>query len=155
MRILYLTLMAIFLSSCGTSLKMQKSKKQLDIAYQVLDSINKTIAIKDLYKDIRKIEDNSIIKVTKYSPPDTSGHQAIEYVMEIQKDIEQHTTTQLQKDEVQTEHSIHVEESTDNSIIDTTEKYEVPPAVQGIKHIKGIVALILIAYILYKFKRTP
>ena len=155
MRLLYLTVIAIFLGSCGTSLKMQTSKQQLDITYQILDSLNKAVAIKDLYKDIQKIEDNSIIKVTKYFPPDTLGNQAIDYVMEIQKDVEQHTTSQLQKDEVQIEHSIHVEESTNNSIIDTKEKYEAPPAVQGIKHIKGIVAFILIAYILYKFKRTP
>ena len=155
MRFLYLVVMVILLSSCGTSLKMHRAKKQLDVTYQVLDSINKDIAIKDLYRGIQKIEDNSIIKVTKYSLPDTLGHQAVDYVMEIQKDIEHHTTTHLQKDEVQIEHSIYVEESTDNSIIDTKEKYEAPPTVQALKHIKGIVALILIAYILYKFKKTP
>ncbi|MBE6224106.1 MAG: hypothetical protein E7122_02590 [Bacteroidales bacterium] len=149
-----LLIILLLCSSCAATLKTQAQRQQLDIAMTALDSLNTVITIKDLQKEIQKIEDNSRIKVTKYSPPDSSGNQAIDYIMEIERDTRQENTVELKKDEIQEQQQIHQEVSTDSSIIATTDKYEEPPAIRGIKHIKGIIALILIAYIIYKFKRN-
>lgn len=146
--------MLVLCCSCGTTLKTRKVNKHLDISYKCLDSLNRTMTIKDITKDIKSIEDNSRIKITKYSPADSAGKQAVDYVVEIEKDVQGHTSREIKKDEVQVEHSAHKEENIDNSVVEIKEEYEEPPAIKGIKHIKGIIALILIAYLVYKFKRN-
>ena len=146
--------MLVLCCSCGTTLKTRKENKRLDIAYKCLDSLNRMVTIKDISKNIKRIEDNSRIKITKYTPADSAGNQAVDYVVEIEKDIQGENSTEIKKDEVQIEHSAHKEENIDNSVVEVKEKYEEPPAIKGIKHIKGIIALILIAYLVYKFKRN-
>lgn len=143
----------VLCSSCAATLKTQVHKKRLDVATTILDSLNRVVVIKDLQKDIRKIEDNSRIKVTKYTPPDSSGHQSIDFIMEIEKDTRQENTFELKKDEQQTHQLIHQEEIVDNTVITTTEKYEEPPAVQWLKHLKIIIFLTIVGYLVYKFKR--
>ena len=146
-------------SSCAATLKSRFHKQRLDVAYTNLDSLCRLVAIKDIHKEIIKLEDNSRIRLTKYSPPDSVGNQSIDYVVEIEAAVSQETTSELLKNEVQEEKITHHETTVDNSTIDTQEEYDQPPAVQGFRQIKGILGLIfgialmmLIAYVIYKFK---
>lgn len=140
-------------SGCAATLKNQTQRYRLDVAQTILDSVNNVVVINDIKKEIRKIEDNSRIKVTKYTSPDSSGQQAIDFIMEIEKDTRQENTSELKKDEQQTHLITHQEEVVDNSVIATTEKYEEPPAVQWLKHFKIIIFLTFVGYLVYKFKR--
>lgn len=141
-------------SSCGVTLKSKVQRAQYDIAMKRLDSLNTIVAMKDIYKNIVKIEDNSRITITKYQDPDSSGQQAIDYVVEVAKDVKTVDSLQVDKEDVIVHQETHTEELVDNSVVDTEEKYESPPAVRWVKHFKGIIALLLIGYIIYKFKRN-
>ena len=135
-------------------------KQQLNIARNALDSLNKLVTIKDIHKEIKRLDDNSRIRVTKYSPPDSVGNQSIDYVVEIETDVTQETTSELAKNEVQNVDVTHHEATVDNSTIDTQEEYDQPAAVQGFRQIKGIIGLIFgialmlfITYVIHKFKK--
>ncbi len=135
-------------------------KQQLNIARNALDSLNKLVTIKDIHKEIKRLDDNSRIRVTKYSPPDSVGNQSIDYVVEIETDVTQETTYELAKNEVQNVDVTHHEATVDNSTIDTQEEYDPPAAVQGFRQIKGIIGLIFgialmlfITYVIHKFKK--
>ena len=110
--------------------------------------------MKGLQQGVKTISDNSRIVITKYAAPDSSGKQAIDYTVEIDKAVkEESNSTSLQEQTVQTD-STHTENVADNSTIHTEEVMEDPPAVNALKHIKGIIALLLFAYLAYTLRKV-
>jgi hypothetical protein len=146
-------------SSCSPALKLREQKLQLDIAYDKLDSLNKQVVIKDIYNKVRKLDDNSKVRITKYTPPDSTGKQLVDYVVEVDRDISEETSSEIQKNEYQDLMEIHKDKSADNTIAGTQEEYDEPATVKGFRQLKGIIGLIfgivlilLIVYVIYRYR---
>lgn len=147
-------ILLIICSSCGTTLKHRVETKQLDIHYQAMDSISHTAIMKGLQQGVKSISDNSRIVITKYAAPDSSGKQAIDYTVEIDKAVKEESNSIAFQEQTVLTDSIHTANVADNSTIHTEEVMEDPPAVNGLKHIKGIIALMLFAYLAYTLRKV-
>lgn len=149
-----LAVLALMLCSCGAQKRLAKEHKQLDIAYRALDSLNKELTIHAISRDIKTIDDKSRIVVTKYTTPDSSGKQSIDYTVVIDKAVEQSTETTVEKHTEETTQSIIAEETIDNSIVHVSEKVDDAPVVKTVKNVKWIVGMLLIAYIIYIMRKA-
>lgn len=139
--------------SCGTTIKYRAEKKNMDLAHATLDSLIHKAALQELQKGVQTIQDNSRIKVVKYTPPDSTGKQSVEYMVEITNDIKEEVKTDITKNATAETEVVQQSELEDNSIIEVKEEQDDPPLVAGVRHIMGIIAMLLIAYIIYKFKK--
>lgn len=144
------------LISCGCSMqkKLIRQQKQLDIAYNTLDSLNKELALKAVTQEIKQLQDQSRIFITKYTKPDTAGNQAVDYTVEIKKEIQ--TTSHTEKETILNEVSSEIVKTNieDNSQLQSTEEFDEPPAVAALSKIKAIIAMVLIGYIAYMIRKA-
>lgn len=146
----------VALISCGCSMqkKLIRQQEQLDIAYNTLDSLNKKLALKAATQEIKQLQDQSRIFITKYTQPDTAGNQAVDYTVEIKKEIQ--TTSHTEKEAVLNEVSSEIVKTNikDNSQLQSTEEFDEPPAVEALSKIKAIIAMVLIGYIAYMIRKA-
>ena len=144
------------LISCGCSMqkKLIRQQEQLDIAYNTLDSLNKKLALKAATQEIKQLQDQSRILITKYTKPDTAGNQAVDYTVEIKKEVE--ASSRTENEIVLNEASSAIIETNieDNSQLQSTEEFDAPPAVAALSKIKAIIAMVLIGYIAYIIRKA-
>ncbi len=145
---------ALTLCSCGMQKKLIRQQKQLDIAYKSLDSLNNILALKAAKQEIKQLQDNSRIIITKYTKLDTTGNQAVDYTVEIKKEVE--ASSRTENEIVLNEASSAIIETNieDNSQLQSTEEFDAPPAVAALSKIKAIIAMVLIGYIAYIIRKA-
>lgn len=140
-------------TSCGTVKKVH-SRKQLDIQHNVLDSLNKELTMHTIAKNIKTIEDSTRIVITKYTPPDSSGKQSIDYTVQVQKAVKKKEENDTSTESEEIVISEHKEEYIDKSDIKVKEETDYPPFVKALEHIKIIIVLIVIAYLVYIYRKA-
>jgi hypothetical protein len=101
MKNIIIILLTFILLSCGVSKKATKTDTHLAVKTEIQknDSSRVQITREDLINSIVEMMDLSTTKITFYNPPDSTGKQTINAVMEKESKVKTTTTTSKKENE--------------------------------------------------------
>jgi hypothetical protein len=146
----------IVLSSCGVSKRAVKTEEKSQIVTESKKSDSTTLKLnkQDFLLSIIESVDLSKINITIYNPPDTSGKQSIDYIVE-QSNNTKSTTTSIELNNASGELVTGSEETTrqdakiETTINDKTKRGGIPFKV----YLWGVVSLVLLGGAVFILKR--